>query len=41
MNDDPFFGGFEKMMNDMVSDFEKDFFGNDDDDFFSGIDNFL
>ena len=35
------FGGFEKMMNDMVSDFEKDFFGNDDDDFFSGIDNFL
>jgi hypothetical protein len=41
LNDDPFFGGFEKMMNDMVSDFEKDFFGNDDDDFFSGIDNFL
>ena len=39
LNDDPFFGGFEKMMND--SDFEKDFFGNDDDDFFSGIDNFL
>ena len=29
------------MMNDMVSDFEKAFFGNDDDNFFSGNDNFL
>ena len=35
LNNAPFFGGFEKMMNDMVNDFEKDFFGNDDDDFFS------